>query len=145
MCWNLHIKGYIVRFLTLFFILLFSGCAVISQEAFVVANKPNVKSYFVEHQPNDKRGINELIKSRIKQQGFNIVNSRTDADIIVNYIDLWYWDFKNYLLNLRIIFRDSSDSFPIIVGNSVRSSLVRKDPDFMVNEVLTKMFEKQGK
>ena len=110
-----------MKFLMLFFILLFSGCAVVSQETFVAANKPNVKSYFVEHQPNDKRGINELIESRIKQQGFNIVNSKTDADIIVNYIDLWYWDFTNYLLNLRIIFRDSGDSFPIIVGNSVHS------------------------
>ena len=134
-----------MKFLMLFFVLVFSACAVVSQETFVAANKPNVKSYFVEHQPNDKRGINELIESRIKQQGFNIVNSKTDADIIVNYIDLWYWDFTNYLLNLRIIFRDSGDSFPIIVGNSVHSSLVRKDPAFMVNEVLTKMFEKQGK
>lgn len=131
--------------MVLFFILLFSGCAVVSQEAFVVANKTNVKSYFVEHQPNDEHEINKLIENRIKKQGYIVANNKESADIIVTYTDLWYWDITNYLVNLRVIFRDSKDHYPAIVGNSLRTSLARKEPDFMVNEVLTQMFEKQGK
>lgn len=132
-----------MKILSLFFVVLFSGCSIVSQEAFVVVNKSHINSYFVEHQPNDKREINKLIEARIKKQGYIIANNRMDADIIVTYTDLWYWDITNYLINLRVIFRDSKDRYPTIVGNNLRTSLARKDPEFMVDEVLTQMFEKQ--
>ena len=58
------------------------------------------------------------------------------TDISVTYIDKWMWDITMYMVELTIDFRDPKTNFPLATGNSLHTSLTRKSPDAMVDEVL---------
>jgi hypothetical protein len=50
------------------------------------------------------------------------------------------WDITLYLLELTVTLRDADNNFPLAVGNSYHTSLTRKSPDEMVEEVMTNIF-----
>jgi hypothetical protein len=47
------------------------------------------------------------------------------------------WDITMYMIELTIDFRDPKTSFPLATGTSMHTSLTRKSPEEMVEEVLT--------
>lgn len=49
-------------------------------------------------------------------------------------------DITLYLLELTVTLRDTSNDFPLAVGNSFHTSLTRKSPEEMVDEVMTNIF-----
>jgi hypothetical protein len=50
------------------------------------------------------------------------------------------WDITMYMIALSISIRDPNNDVQLASGHSTRSSLVRKSPEEMVKEVLTKIF-----
>jgi hypothetical protein len=101
---------------------------------------------YVAHQPKDKRQINAMIADRLNQAGFEatagmgVSDAPADVDAIVTYEDHWQWDLSNYLIVLRIDFRDPKTQELLASGQSYRTSLDRKPPAFMVDEIITAMF-----
>jgi hypothetical protein len=67
------------------------------------------------------------------------------SDAVVTYVDKWMWDITMYMIELTITFRNSTDNFPLAVGNSMHGSLTRLSPEEMVDEVLTNMFNAKPK
>ena len=63
------------------------------------------------------------------------------VDGIVTYQDKWMWDITMYMLQLSVQVRDPKSRMVLVTGESMRTSLVRKDPEGMVEEVLTEMFK----
>lgn len=63
-----------------------------------------------------------------------------DIDVIVTYKDKWMWDITMYMIELTISFREPGTDYPLAEGNSYRTSLTRKPPDEMVDEILTNVF-----
>ena len=59
---------------------------------------------------------------------------------IVSYEDHWQWDMSMYLITLRIDFRDPETRELLASGQSFRTSLDRKPPVFIVDEIITTMF-----
>lgn len=110
------------------------------------ADLNRVKTYYVVHQPKDTRGIQNLIGDRLVKEGFTatagpeLPQSSYKADSVVSYVDRWMWDITMYLLELTVTFRDPTNGFPLAVGNSYHTSLTRKSPEEMVDEVLTNIF-----
>jgi len=101
---------------------------------------------YVVHQPKDKLQINSMIANRLKRAGFEATagmdasGAPAEADAIVTYEDHWQWDMSNYLIVLRIDFRDPKTQELLASGQSYRTSLDRKPPEFMVDEIITAMF-----
>ncbi len=101
---------------------------------------------YVVHQPKDKLQINSMIANRLKRAGFEATagmdasGAPAEVDAIVSYEDHWMWDMSNYLLVLRIDFRDPKTQELLASGQSYRTSLDRKPPAFMVDEIITAMF-----
>jgi len=52
------------------------------------------------------------------------------------------WDITMYLLELTVTVRNPSNDFPMAVGNSLHTSLTRKSPEEMVDEVMTNIFNR---
>jgi len=71
-----------------------------------------------------------------------IENIPEKLDVLVTYEDRWMWDMGNYLIQLDIQFRNPLNNYPFIVGENVRTSLIRKSPKFMADETITIMLEK---
>ena len=105
-----------------------------------------VKSYYVVHQPKDTRALHNLIRDRIVKEGLTatagpeLPQSSYQADSVITYVDRWMWDITLYLLELTVTLRDTTNNFPLAVGNSYHTSLTRKSPEEMVDEVMTNIF-----
>lgn len=106
-----------------------------------------LKTYYVVHQPKDTHEIHNLIRDRIVKEGLTATAgpelaqaSSYQADAVVTYVDRWMWDITLYLLELTVTLRDATNNFPLAVGNSYHTSLTRKSPVEMVEEVMTNIF-----
>jgi hypothetical protein len=107
------------------------------------ADLSKVKTFYVVHQPKDTHSIHHLISDKLVMEGYSatagpeLPQSSYKVDSIVTYVDRWMWDITLYLLELTVTFRDATNGFPLAVGNSYHTSLTRKSPQEMVDEVLT--------
>ena len=124
-------------------LMLTSGCAVNRTSASLTpgADLTKVKTAYVVKLAKDERNINELIKTKLEKKGYAVTTGPEmplpyKADVAVTYADKWMWDITMYMLELTITVRDPASSFPMAVGNSFHTSLTRKSPGEMVDEVL---------
>lgn len=107
----------------------------------------DIKTFYVIKLGPDERGINKLISDKLVNMGYKSttglgVDISSNVDIVVDYADKWMWDLTMYMLELTITFRDPKTDVPVGSGNSYHSSLTRKSPQEMVDEVLTNIFNK---
>lgn len=120
-----------------------TGCAVNRATASVMpdADLSKVKSVYVVKVPEDERGIDELIKKNLAKRGYQVQGGAEQkppytTDAVVTYVDKWMWDITMYMIELTITVRNAAN-FPMASGNSLHTSLTRKSPEEMVDEVLT--------
>ncbi|MBH0189982.1 MAG: hypothetical protein HP493_14380 [Nitrospira sp.] len=109
-----------------------------------------LKSLYVQKLPADERGVDRLIVGRLTQMGFQATNGAGDVppmpvDGIVTYQDKWWWDLSTYLLQLTVQIRDGQTRMVLANGQSMRSSLIRKSPEEMVEDVLMEIFKGERK
>jgi len=113
------------------------------------ADLSKIKSFYLIPGEEDKENF-LIIQDNLKRRGYSVTTGpemplpyKTDA--VVHYVDKWMWDITPYMLELTITFRDPLKNYPLAVGNSLHTSLTRKSPEDMVEEVLTNMFNaKEG-
>ena len=125
------------------------GCAINRATATVdqTTDLSTLKVFYVQKYSEDTRDTNILIKDKLVEMGFQVSETETDVDAIVTYVDKWFWDITMYMLELTITLRDPKTDFPLATGNSYHTSMTRKSPEGMVDEVLTNIFfsaQKQG-
>jgi hypothetical protein len=120
-----------------------TGCAVNRASASLTsgADLTKVKTAYVVKHAKDNHQINEIIKSKLESKGYVVTTGPEmpppyKADVAVTYVDRWMWDITMYMIELTINFRDPASNFPMATGNSFHTSLTRKSPDAMVDEVL---------
>lgn len=126
-----------------------SGC--ISQQRSEYSpgvNLASLKKIYVVHLPADGRRIDRLLADRLSLMGHQATygdKSQTpaDAQAILTYQDKWMWDITMYMIELHVQIRDPKSEVALATGHSLRTSLVRKSPPAMVEEVLTDLFKKQ--
>ena len=128
-----------------------TGCARLSKlTARVTPNTDLSKceTYYVIRHTKDVRKIDEIIRSEMQVMGLKaesgtLSSKPLDIGIIVTYEDRWTWDMSNYLLSLTIDLRDSKNNVLLATGQSYRTSMVRKSPEFMAREILESIFKKR--
>lgn len=126
-----------------------SGCAVNEQRGSLVpgASFGNQEKYYVVKLPADERRIDRLIAENLQLRGiqasYGVGTERpADYEIVVTYQDKWMWDMTMYMLQLNIQVKDAETGALLATGESKRTSLVRKSPEYMVDEVLDQIFAK---
>lgn len=117
------------------------GCAVNRATATSdpSTNWSTIKSVHVVKTAGEDGTIQRLIRDKLAAGGFSVTadpDSNPGADAKVTYLDRWMWDMTMYLLELTIVFRDSKTDYPLATGNSFHTSLTRKSPQEMVDEVI---------
>jgi hypothetical protein len=132
--------------LTALLALTLPGCAVNRATATVdpSADLSALRTMHVVRLEEDGYDVNVLIADKLTAMGYQVTTStshRTDVDAIVTYWDKWMWDITMYLLELTITIRDPKSDYPLATGNSMHTSLTRKSPPAMVDEVLGNIFK----
>ena len=138
----------VAAFILMLLLIGMTGCSVQNLEARLVpgSNLIPQESYYVIRHEQDTRSIDATIVKQLETMGFrNIssgpeINRPNDTDIIILYEDRWMWDITNYLIFLKIQFRDANSNLLLARGKSYRTSLVRKSVDEMVQETLVAIF-----
>jgi len=124
------------------------GCAVNRATATVSPDGEigKAKTFFVVRHPEDTRGVRQIVSDNLAKRGFVVKSGEQSdkappgTDAVVTYIDRWFWDITMYLVELTITVRNPDNNFPMATGNSYHTSLTRKTPEEMVDEVLTNIF-----
>ena len=85
-----------------------------------------------------------MIANELNSMGYQATSgveqtSPIPVDAIVTYRDKWMWDITMYMLELNIDLRDPKTNYSFASGRSYRTSLARKSPEEMTEEVLVKI------
>ena len=108
------------------------------------ANLSALKTWHVVKIPEETAGVSDLIADNLRKRGYTVTTSTekiTDVDALVTYVDRWMWDITMYMIELTVTVRDGKTEFPLAVGNSMHTSLTRKSPPEMVDEVMGNIFK----
>jgi hypothetical protein len=132
-----------------FLLLVFaSGCAVNKATAVRVSDLDltRVKSIYVVQHGEDKYKVSGIIKDNLVKRGYQVtvgpeIQPPYAADAAVKFVDKWMWDMTTYMIELTITVRNPTNDFPALSGNSLHTSLTRKSPEAMVQEVLDNIFK----
>ncbi|TGD72657.1 hypothetical protein E4634_14140 [Mangrovimicrobium sediminis] len=138
----------LARTLLAFTALTLAGCVNTSLTSDVDPNVDldTLKHLYVLKLPADERGIDGLIADRLGTMGYQVEHGDTapapDAvDALVTYQDQWMWDITMYMLTLRVQLRDPDTDYVLASGQVHRTSLARRPPEEMVEEVLSEIFK----
>jgi hypothetical protein len=130
-------------------LLLTSGCAINHATAKLAPGKDisTVKSFYIIEEPGDRDtgNVYKLIETNLVKRGYAVTTGQDNkspynSDVILTYAEKWRWDIGSYMLELTITFMDPTSNLTIARGNSLHTSLTRKSPEEMVDEVLTNIF-----
>lgn len=102
-------------------------------------------NYYVEMLPSDGRSVNELIVDQLRARGLKAATGAAgmapdNTDVIVSYQDRWMWDMTMYMIRLNIQFKSPNGDL-LASGESYRTSMIRKPPEYMVDEIFNEIFE----
>jgi hypothetical protein len=148
--WNTTLKKILKTFAAIVLLAVFTtGCAVNKATAKVdpSARLDMLKTLYVKQDPKDERGVGTLIVDKFKSLGYTVSTGKEapqGMDAIVTYVDKWFWDITMYMIELTIVVREPSTDYPLASGYSLHTSLTRKSPPEMVEEVVSNIM-KEGK
>jgi len=125
-----------------------TGCAVNEATASRVSDMDlkAVKTIYLVESAEDKHKVAGIVKANLAKRGYQVTVGKEmkppyPADAAVTYMDKWMWDLSMYMIELNITFRNPTTDFPALSGNSMHTSLTRKSPEAMVQEVLDNIFK----
>lgn len=121
-----------------------TGCSVNRATATPYKEASKLNSVFVQKLSADKHNIDQLIVDKFKSMGYKATSGTvvtSDADVVVTYKDKWMWDMTMYMIELTVVLREPKTDFPLASGNSYHTSLSRKSPEEMVDEVINNIFK----
>ncbi len=123
---------------------LMTGCAVNRASASLTpgTDLSKIKTAYVVKLDQDVHEVNHIIAKKLESKGYQVTTGPElpppyKADVAVTYSDKWMWDITMYMIELTVNFRDPKTNFPIATGNSLHTSLTRKSPEEMADEVLS--------
>lgn len=108
-------------------------------------NLAALKTMYVKKIPADGRKINELVADKFRSKGVTVTTGEeappANVDAVVEYFDKWMWDMTMYMLELTININDPKTGAQLATGNSLHTSLTRKSPQEMVDEVVDNIYQ----
>ena len=130
-------------------IVLLSGCSktVLKSDSDPNIDLTQLNSFYVQKFGPDGRDLHTMIAAKLQDLGYQATSGTTPkpevpVDAIVTYTDRWMWDITMYMLEITIQLHDPETDYVVASGNSYRTSLVRKPPEYMIEEVLRDMLGK---
>jgi hypothetical protein len=118
-----------------------SGCAVnlATATADPSLRWDTVKALHVKKLEGEDGSVRKLLVDKFRASGFAVTTDPDQAgqpDAVVSYRDKWMWDITMYLLELTVTLHDPRTDVAVATGNSFHTSLTRKSPKEMVDEVV---------
>lgn len=126
------------------------GCAVNRATANVDPSLQwdKIKSLHIKQTEGEDGSTRKLISEKFKSAGFAVTSDpepQGKPDAVVTYLDRWMWDITMYMLELTITLKEPQTNAALATGNSFHTSLTRKSPKEMVDEVVENILKNRTK
>lgn len=137
------------RSVTLFSIafaaLLFTGCSTALSTRKATDLTP-FKRIYVESRLSDNHRLDEQISAELRALGYDathgVATMRPDGfNAIISYTDRWEWDFKNYLIEIKIDVRDARSNKALGTSSYYQASLKTKSSAAVIRLILSPLFK----
>lgn len=127
-----------------------SGCASRTSFAPPQANLGSIKRIWVERQFNDDKHIAERISAELARRGieseYGPLTMMPEKEVhYLTYADRWSWDFKTYLIEIRLSIHTAKNDKQIASSSYYQPGPITKGPEKMVSKVLDPLFPASGK
>jgi hypothetical protein len=120
-----------------------TGCAVNRADATLMADADlsKVKTLYIVHSDASKHPVDMDLKAAFEKRGYVVTTGPAQKppyaqDAVVTYVDKWMWDLTMYELELTATVRSPVNEFPLATAHSMHTSLTRKSPEEMADEVV---------
>ncbi|HEY7116419.1 MAG TPA: DUF4136 domain-containing protein [Tepidisphaeraceae bacterium] len=137
-------RALIVALFGLYGLLFGAGCAQqLSGAVEPGVDVGGIRSFYIVR--DKETDVTTAIQKDLTSRGFTVtagpestMPSLVDARVLAK--DKWMWDITMYLLEVKVEIVHPRTGALLASGRSYRTSLVRKSPQEMVNEVFNKIF-----
>lgn len=124
---------------------LLSGCSSVSTFTAPKVALTNYQRIYVEARLNDNNGLDQRIANELNRLGYTATSGPLTlmpeaTELVVTYDARWEWDFRQYLIDLRVNVRPVRSFEVLASGQYFRPGLTNKTPDAMIAELLAPMF-----
>ena len=124
---------------------LLAGCSTVDTLTAPKADLAHYHRVFVETRLNDNNGIDQRIANELNRLGYtatigHLTEMPPDTELVVTYDARWEWDFRQYLIELRVSVRPAGNFTTLASGRYVHPGLTSRTPDAMVHELLAPIF-----
>jgi hypothetical protein len=126
--------------------LVLSGCSTLDTQFVHDAKLSGFKHIYVQQSLNDNHGLDILIVKDLQSRGIQAESGPMtliprDVKVYLSYEDHWDWDFKDYLISLRMTARDATTDRMLASALYFRPTAFIKTPDYMVRTVLNGLLD----
>ncbi len=142
------VRRFFPALFVIYALLVVQGCSVNRATATLApgTDLTRIRTVYVVKEAGDDHAVDELMKTQLAKMGYTATNGPElplpyKSDAVLTYVDKWMWDITMYMLELTVHLRDPETNRSLAVGNSLHTSLSRKSPEAMVEEVLGNIFK----
>jgi len=120
---------------------LFAGCSSLSSHQNPTVDFSKFQRYYIERRLTDNHNLDQKIVADLQRRGLeascgHLTMKPEKIDVIVVYDDRWTWDFKSYLIELNISFREARSNKLIATATYRNPGPRAKDPELMIAKIL---------
>lgn len=114
------------------------------------ADFSHIRHVYVQSASNDSAGLDVLLADELRRLGYDASSGvRTlrpdNAELVITYDSRWEWDFRQYLIEIRLTISDARNEQNITQAREFHPGITNKTPQAMVHDVLAQLFKPVGK
>ncbi len=128
--------------------LLFAGgCSSLKANAVRDADLSKGRTFYVQKVPKDTHGLEVILRDELLRWGRKATHGPegkmpAGTDVLVTYVNHYWWDMRMYLMQLDVEFRDPKTKKVVASAVNKRTSLVSRSAAYMAWEALVAVFKK---
>jgi hypothetical protein len=114
------------------------------------ADFSKIRHIYVRSASNDSAQLDVLMADELKARGYDATSGvRTmqplNAELTLSYDSRWEWDFRQYLIEIRLTVSDARSERIITTAREFHPGITSKTPPQMVHELIGQLFPPVGK
>jgi hypothetical protein len=126
---------------------LLTGCVSTDRHSYVAPDESldETANYYIVFAEQDDQALHEVLREALEARGIAVSSGFRDREpgdtrYRIEYLGQWRWDITWYLLSFDMRIYDPRNDLLVAASSSLRTSLARREPRAMVDEVLDALF-----
>jgi hypothetical protein len=126
-------------------LLVLTGCSTVETQVETTTEVRRYHHLYVRRASNDSNNVDLLLVQELQRLGYDASSGpRTmmpdDTDVVIDYEGQWTWDFRIYLIELKVTVRNARTEEKLGGGRVFHPGITNMSPEEFVHRLLAPMF-----